>query len=167
MIRRPPRSTRTDTLFPYTTLFRSSVFDAYVESLLASVAGRRSLKVAWDAGNGATGEVLAAVVARLPGVHVLLNERIDGDFPNHHPDPTVPENLQQLQAAVRAEDCDLGIAFDGDGDRLGVVDAEGRILWGDQILLFLARDLLKRRSEERRVGKEGVSPCRTRWSPYN
>src|SRR3546814_16328638 len=102
MRRRPPRSTRTDTLFPYTTLFRSlSVFDAYVESLLASVAGRRSLKVAWDAGNGATGEVLAAVVARLPGVHVLLNERIDGDFPNHHPDPTVPENLQQLQAAVR------------------------------------------------------------------
>src|SRR3546814_3213086 len=65
MRRRPPRSTRTDTLFPYTTLFRSlSVFDAYVESLLASVAGRRSLKVAWDAGNGATGEVLAAVVAR-------------------------------------------------------------------------------------------------------
>src|SRR3546814_6646295 len=120
MIRRPPRSHRTDTLFPYTTLFRS------------------------DAGNGATGEVLAAVVARLPGVHVLLNERIDGDFPNHHPDPTVPENLQQLQAAVRAEDCDLGIAFDGDGDRLGVVDAEGRILWGDQILLFLVRDLLKR-----------------------
>src|SRR3546814_5103199 len=82
-----------------------SVFDAYVESLLASVAGRRSLKVAWDAGNGATGEVLAAVVARLPGVHVLLNERIDGDLHNHHPDPTVPERSEEhtseLQSLMR------------------------------------------------------------------
>src|SRR3546814_3566207 len=88
-----------------------SVFDAYVESLLASVAGRRSLKVAWEAGNGATGEVLAAVVARLPGVPVLLNECLDGDFPNPHPEPTVTVNLMQPQSAERAEDSVLGLDF--------------------------------------------------------
>jgi phosphomannomutase len=87
---------------------------------------------------------MAAVAARLPGEHILLNEVIDGDFPNHHADPTVPENLKQLQATVLAEGCDLGIAFDGDGDRLGVVDSQACILWGDQILLLLARDVLQR-----------------------
>ena len=121
-----------------------SVFDAYVERILSDVVGSRPLKVAWDAGNGAMGEAMSAVTARLPGNHILLNESIDGDFPNHHPDPTVPENLKQLQATVLAEGCDLGIAFDGDGDRLGVIDSKARILWGDQILLFLARDVLKR-----------------------
>ncbi|MPZ12073.1 MAG: phosphomannomutase [Kiloniellaceae bacterium] len=121
-----------------------SVFEAYVSRLLLDTVGARGLRVAWDAGNGAMGEAMAAVAARLPGEHFLLNERIDGDFPSHHPDPTVPENLKQLQATVLAENCDLGIAFDGDGDRLGVIDSKARILWGDQILLFLARDLLKR-----------------------
>ncbi|MGF1629486.1 MAG: phosphoglucomutase/phosphomannomutase PgmG [Kiloniellaceae bacterium] len=121
-----------------------SVFDDYVARVLDDIAGHRKLKVAWDAGNGAMGEAMAAAAARLPGEHILLNERIDGDFPSHHPDPTVPENLRQLQATVLAEGCDLGIAFDGDGDRLGVVDAKARILWGDQILLLLARDVLKR-----------------------
>lgn len=121
-----------------------SVFDAYVERILADVAGAKRLKVAWDAGNGAMGEAMAAVVARLPGEHILLNAEIDGDFPNHHPDPTVAENLTQLQDTVLREGCDLGIAFDGDGDRLGLVDSQARIVWGDQILLFLARDVLKR-----------------------
>ena len=69
---------------------------------------------------------------------------IDGRFPAHHPDPTIPENLVQLQQAVAAERCDLGIGFDGDGDRIGVVDSRGRILWGDQLLLVLARDVLRR-----------------------
>jgi phosphomannomutase len=72
----------------------------------------------------------------------LLNETIDGSFPAHHPDPTVPENLVQLRQTVLAEACDLGIAFDGDGDRIGVVDETGEILWGDQIMLLLARDVL-------------------------
>ncbi|HEX3860269.1 MAG TPA: phosphomannomutase/phosphoglucomutase [Stellaceae bacterium] len=104
----------------------------------------RGLTVAWDCGNGATGEVVSRVVQKLPGRHILLNETIDGTFPAHHPDPTVPENLVQLQAAVAAEKCDLGIGFDGDGDRIGVVDAQGRILWGDQLLIVLARDVLSR-----------------------
>lgn len=126
------------------SIAEASVFEAYVERILADVKGTRALKVAWDAGNGAMGEAMAAVAARLPGEHFLLNAEIDGSFPNHHPDPTVAENLVQLQETVRREGCDLGIAFDGDGDRLGLVDALGRIIWGDQILLFLARDVLTR-----------------------
>src|SRR3546814_753210 len=122
----------------------AAVFDAYVARILQDVAGGRRLKVAWDAGNGAMGEAMAAVAARLPGEHILLNAEIDGSFPNHHPDPTVAENLRQLQETVLREGCDLGIAFDGDGDRLGLVDGRARILWGDQILLFLARDILQR-----------------------
>ncbi len=124
---------------------RIAILEDYVERLLRDVGGRRALKVAWDAGNGAAGEAMRRLTARLPGEHVLLNERIDGDFPSHHPDPTVPENLKQLQETVVAKKCDLGIAFDGDGDRLGVVDSQARILWGDQILLLLARDLLRHR----------------------
>ena len=121
-----------------------AVFDAYVARILEDVSGDRRLKVAWDAGNGAMGEAMAALTARLPGEHILLNAEIDGRFPNHHPDPTVAENLKQLQQTVLREGCDLGIAFDGDGDRLGLVDTQARIVWGDQILLFLARDVLKR-----------------------
>jgi len=121
-----------------------SVFDAYVARLAQDYDGTRALSVAWDCGNGATGDVVSALVQRLPGRHILLNERIDGTFPAHHPDPTVAENLVQLQQKVKAERCDLGIAFDGDGDRIGVVDARGRILWGDQLLIVLARDVLSR-----------------------
>jgi phosphomannomutase len=122
-----------------------SVFEAYVERLARDYDGTRALSVAWDCGNGATGEVVTRLVPKLPGQHTLINETIDGTFPAHHPDPTVPENLVQLQQAVAAGHCDLGIAFDGDGDRIGVVDAKGRILWGDQLLIFLARDVLVHR----------------------
>jgi len=115
---------------------------AYVDRLAADYRGARALTVAWDAGNGAAGEAMARLVARLPGRHVLLNETIDGRFPNHHPDPTVPENLAQLQAAVVAEGCDLGIAFDGDGDRIGAVDGDGAILWADQLMVVLAGQVL-------------------------
>jgi len=88
--------------------------------------------------------VVQELTVRLPGRHVLLNEAIDGTFPAHHPDPTIPENLVQLQEAVACERCDLGIAFDGDGDRIGVVDSLGRILWGDQLMVVLAREVLAR-----------------------
>lgn len=120
-----------------------SVFDAYVDRLLKDFTGTRPLTIAWDAGNGAAGEALAALVKRLPGKHILLNEKIDGTFPAHHPDPTVEKNLEQLKAAVRDGKCDLGIAFDGDGDRIGIVDSRCRVLWGDQLLAILARDVLK------------------------
>ena len=120
------------------------VFDDYVNRLAQDYRAGRGLAVAWDCGNGATGEVVASLVKLLPGRHVLLNEAIDGTFPAHHPDPTIPENLVQLHEAVAAERCDLGIGFDGDGDRIGVVNSRGRILWGDQLLLVLARDVLSR-----------------------
>jgi len=119
------------------------VVDDYVARLLEDFRGGRPLRVAWDAGNGATGEVLQQLVAKLPGTHTLLNEAIDGRFPAHHPDPTEPENLVQLQAAVRDGKLDLGIAFDGDGDRIGVVDGDGKILWGDQLLCVLAREVVE------------------------
>ncbi len=118
--------------------------DAYVDRVLRDYDGSRPLSVAWDAGNGATGEVVEQLTARLPGRHILINTAIDGRFPAHHPDPTVPENLIQLQQAVAHEHCDLGIAFDGDGDRIGVVDARGDIWWGDQLMVVLARDVLTR-----------------------
>ena len=120
------------------------VFDDYLARLVADFApGTKALKVAWDAGNGSAGEVMSALTARLPGDHLLLNETIDGTFPAHHPDPTVPENLAQLQACVLENGCDLGIAFDGDGDRIGAVDGQARVLWGDQLMLLFARDILK------------------------
>lgn len=119
---------------------------AYVERMLEDWdGGDRALTVVWDAGNGAAGEVMADLAARLPGRHILLNQEIDGTFPAHHPDPTDPETLEQLIATVAAEKADLGIAFDGDGDRIGVVDGKGRILWGDQILQILAEDVLRTR----------------------
>jgi phosphomannomutase len=122
-----------------------SVFDAYIERLAQDYDGNRPLKIAWDAGNGATGDAVVSLTARLPGEHILLNQKIDGTFPAHHPDPTEPKNLVQLQAAVAEHHCDLGIAFDGDGDRIGVVDGKGRILWGDQLMVLLAEDIIKAR----------------------
>lgn len=117
------------------------LFDRYIDRLLE---GWRDvgLNVGWDPGNGAAGEAVLAVTRRLSGRQIVINAEIDGSFPNHHPDPTVEKNLEQLKALVKKEKLDLGIAFDGDGDRIGAVDRKGRVIWGDQILLILARDLL-------------------------
>jgi phosphomannomutase len=116
----------------------------YVARLISDWdGGDRILNVVWDNGNGAAGEVLQRLVASLPGRHTILNGEIDGNFPAHHPDPTVPKNLEQLIAKVRDEGADLGIAFDGDADRIGAVDGAGNILAGDQLLVVLARDVLR------------------------
>lgn len=123
----------------------ADIREAYVARLLQDYRPGRALSVVWDAGNGAGGEVMQRLAARLPGRHVLLNERIDGTFPAHHPDPTVAKNLVQLQEAVMREHADLGVAFDGDADRIGVVDGKGRILWGDQIMAVFAREVLAER----------------------
>ncbi|WP_114395945.1 phosphoglucomutase/phosphomannomutase PgmG [Oleisolibacter albus] len=117
--------------------------DTYVERLLRDYDGVEPLSCVWDAGNGATGEILRRLVARLPGRHTVLFDAIDGRFPNHHPDPTVPENLVDLTAKVAEVGADLGIAFDGDGDRIGAIDAQGRIVWGDQLVAIYAMDVLK------------------------
>jgi phosphomannomutase len=115
----------------------------YAARLLKDVKPGKKLKVAWDTGNGAVGVSIRAVVDKLPGEHFVLNEKVDGTFPSHHPDPTVPKNLEQLMAEVKKQGCDLGIAFDGDGDRIGAIDGKGRVLWGDQLLVLWARDVLK------------------------
>ena len=132
---------------PRGTVQDRPVREAYVERLAAGLTDAgpapKPLTVAWDAGNGAAGEVMAALTKKLPGKHILLNEKIDGRFPSHHPDPTVPENLQQLMEAVRANNCDLGVAFDGDGDRVGAVDGQGKVLWADQMMILFAREVLQ------------------------
>jgi phosphomannomutase len=125
----------------------TDIRDAYTKKLVAALDGAdiSKLKVGWDAGNGAAGEIMARLVKQLPGTHKILFETIDGTFPNHHPDPTEPENLHHLQDLVAKEKLDLGIAFDGDGDRIGAIDAKGRIIWGDQLLAILGRDVLAKR----------------------
>jgi phosphomannomutase len=122
---------------------KKDVLAAYAARLLRDVKPGKKLKVAWDTGNGAVGVSIRAVVDKLPGEHFVLNEKVDGTFPAHHPDPTVPKNLEQLMAEVKKQGCDLGIAFDGDGDRIGAIDGKGRVLWGDQLLVLWSRDVLK------------------------
>jgi phosphomannomutase len=120
------------------------IADDYTARLLADWdGGDRMLKVVWDNGNGAAGDVLNKLVASLPGEHLVLNGTIDGNFPAHHPDPTVPANLVELIAEVRARKADIGIAFDGDADRIGLVDDTGEIMFGDQLMVVLSRDVLK------------------------
>jgi phosphomannomutase len=119
---------------------------AYADRLLADLADVdvSGLRVGWDAGNGAAGPIVEALAARLPGEHHVLFTEVDGHFPHHHPDPTVEENLADLRNLVVARRLDFGVAFDGDGDRVGLVDGLGRVVWGDQILMILAQDLLQR-----------------------
>ncbi|QYJ07203.1 phosphoglucomutase/phosphomannomutase PgmG [Qipengyuania flava] len=125
------------------------VLDAYIDRMLTALDGidtgaLEGLKVGWDAGNGAAGPALEKLAARLPGEHHLLFTEVDGNFPNHHPDPTVEANLEDLRALVAEKSLDFGVAFDGDGDRIGAIDGEGRVIWGDQLLMVYAEDLLSR-----------------------
>jgi phosphomannomutase len=120
------------------------IADDYIARVLADWdGGDRMLKVVWDNGNGSAGDVLQKLVASLPGEHLVLNGTIDGRFPAHHPDPTVPANLVELIAKVRVGKADIGIAFDGDADRIGLVDDTGEIMFGDQLMVLLSRDVLK------------------------
>jgi phosphomannomutase len=120
------------------------VFDSYVARLARDFHGTRPITAVWDTGNGAAGPAVEALTAQLPGTHHVLFAEIDGNFPNHHPDPTEPHNLEDLIAKVYETGAEIGIGFDGDGDRIGVVDGQGRILWGDQLIEILAADLMPR-----------------------
>ena len=127
----------------------TEVLDAYVDALVTGLDGigrdrLGALRIGWDAGNGAAGPALEKLVAKLPGEHHTLFTEVDGNFPNHHPDPTVPENLEDLQRLVAEKNLDFGVAFEGDGDRVGAIDGQGRVIWGDQLLMIYAEDLLQR-----------------------
>ena len=98
-----------------------------------------------DAGNGVANLLAVPLYRRMGHQVVAMYSRPDGRFPNHHPDPTIPECIESLKEKVFATGADLGLAFDGDGDRLGVIDDRGRILWGDQLMIIFARDILKDR----------------------
>ena len=122
----------------------ADVMEAYVARLVAGYAGG-AYRIGWDCGNGAAGPVIERLVARLPGEHHVLFADVDGRFPNHHPDPTVEANLADLKRLVADKRLDFGVAFDGDGDRIGAIDGEGRAVWGDQLLALLAEPVLKQR----------------------
>jgi phosphomannomutase len=116
--------------------------EAYANRLLEGFSGK-PFRIGWDAGNGAAGPILDMLVERLPGQNYTIFTKVDGTFPNHHPDPTVEKNLAHLKQLVADKGLDFGIAFDGDGDRIGAVDGEGRVIWGDQLLSILAEPVLK------------------------
>ena len=118
------------------------ILDEYVNRLVQGFDGH-AFKIGWDAGNGAAGTVIEKLITLLPGEHHTLFTDIDGNFPNHHPDPTDEANLADLKKLVADKKLDFGVAFDGDGDRIGAVDGEGRVVWGDQLLEILAESVLK------------------------
>ena len=117
--------------------------EAYVDRLAAGAVAT-GLSVIWDCGNGASGPATEKLVAHLDGTHKVLFPEIDGTFPNHHPNPVDPETLELLRAEVAAAGADLGIGFDGDGDRIGIIDGKGRQVPGDLLTAFLAKDVSAR-----------------------
>ena len=123
-------------------LTKIDIFDRYIDRLARDI-DCSAYKVVWDPANGAAGPAVEALIKRLPGEHIVINAEVDGTFPNHHADPTVEENLEQLKDAVAEHGADVGFSFDGDGDRIGAIDAQGRVVWGDQMLAIMAGDLLK------------------------
>lgn len=133
---------------------RVAVIDSYLDDLEQRLSPLpRPLRVVVDCGNG-TASLTATPLFRRLGCEVIeLYGRPDGSFPNHHPDPTVPENLRDLVTAVRRQGADLGVAFDGDADRIGAVDESGNVIWGDYLVILFARDILKRRPEATVVGE--------------
>lgn len=125
------------------------VLPTYISRLLEGLVGCDGraldrLRIGWDAGNGAAGPALEGLLSQLPGEHHLLFSEVDGRFPNHHPDPTIDANLADLRELVARKNLDFGLAFDGDADRIGVVDGLGRVVNADRLLLIFARDLLHR-----------------------
>jgi len=120
------------------------VISGYMKRVTADVMLMKKFKVVVDCGNGAAGVIAPSLLTALGCEVVELYCEVDGNFPNHHPDPSRPENLKDLIAAVKEHNADLGLAFDGDGDRLGVVTSEGKIIWPDRVMMLYAMDILSR-----------------------
>ncbi|MCC8417787.1 MAG: phosphomannomutase/phosphoglucomutase [Rickettsia endosymbiont of Bryobia graminum] len=114
----------------------------YLEKILQDIAINPKLKVAWDPANGAAGNITELLKEKLPNQNFLINSHIDGNFPNHHPDPTILNNLNQLIKLVKTKNCDIGIAFDGDADRIAIISSKGQVVFGEQILAIFARDII-------------------------
>ena len=117
----------------------------YLERLLKDFNQKKEIKVVWDAGNGSAGKIMKTLANKIQGKKIILYDEINGDFPNHHPDPSDADNLIDCQKNIIKNNLDIGLAFDGDGDRLGVIDDLGRVISGDKILLLLAKELLKKK----------------------
>ena len=119
-----------------------NIIDNYIERILKNISIKNKMKISWDIGNGAMGVVIKDLISKLKNTdNIILNQEVDGNFPNHHPDPTVPKNMEQLIKSVKENKCDVGLAFDGDGDRLGVIDNLGNIVWADQYMLVLCSEI--------------------------
>ncbi|MGI8639035.1 MAG: phosphomannomutase/phosphoglucomutase [Pyrinomonadaceae bacterium] len=126
------------------TMQEIKVLADYEKDILSKInLGQRKLKAVVDGGNGMGGVTAVPIYESLGVELVKLFTEPDSNFPNHHPDPTVVENLQDAIQAVKENNADLGIAFDGDGDRIGVIDENGRIIWGDELMVLLSREILK------------------------
>ncbi|MEK7737969.1 MAG: phosphomannomutase/phosphoglucomutase, partial [Pseudomonadota bacterium] len=140
------RIERGDLIHPGTRgkLRKADVRDAYLERIVGDVKLARPMKVVVDCGNGVAGELAPKLLRRMGCQVVPLFCEIDGNFPNHHPDPSKPENLRDVIHALRETDAELGLAFDGDGDRLGVVTKDGEIIYPDRQLMLFAADVLTR-----------------------
>jgi len=146
-----------------TRLLRESHAQDYLETILKDVRLARPMTVAVDAGNGVAGELAPRLLSALGCTVQPLFCEIDGNFPNHHPDPAHPENLEDLIALVKSGDAELGLAFDGDGDRLGVVTKSGAIIWPDRQLMLYAEDVLKQRPGETIIFDVKCSRHVARW----
>jgi phosphomannomutase/phosphoglucomutase len=129
------------------------VSEAYVNEVASQFRWERRIKVVFDAGNGTAGPLMHRLIERLNCDAGELFFEMDGNFPNHHPDPTVPSNLAHLQAGVKARKADLGIAFDGDSDRIGAVDENGKVIYGDMLLLIYGREILTRKPHATFIGE--------------
>lgn len=135
------------------TLRQMDVSQSYIDEVAGQFDFKRRIKVVLDAGNGTAGPVMRRLLARLNVEAAELFFEMDGHFPNHHPDPTVPENLRHLQKAVLERGADLGLAFDGDSDRIGAVDEHGEPIYGDMLLLIFGREILTRKPGATFIGE--------------
>ena len=129
-------------------LTRKDIKKEYEKCLLERSGPFPDIKVIWDCGNGATGEIISNIVKKLPGIHKVLFAEIDGNFPNHHPDPSEEKNLTMLKENMKTEKADLGISFDGDGDRIGVLSKDRILVPGDLITAFLSGSILKNKPNQ-------------------
>ncbi len=138
------RIERSDLMDGQGTRLERSLTETYIERICSDVKPARRLKVVIDCGNGVAGAVAPDLYRRLGCDVVDLYCEVDGSFPNHHPDPSQVDNLQDLIRTVEKNDADIGLAFDGDGDRLGVVSPKGQVIWPDRQMILFARDVLER-----------------------